>query len=482
VVKYKYLVIALFTAMASCTDDNSSKSDGTDTDADTDTAMEIVSVSYANNPIVQTNYTADPAPMVYDGTVYLYTGHDEDVLVDNFFTMNEWRVYSSTDMLNWTDHGSPLRYSDFSWSTGDAWAGHVAYRNDKFYYYVPTSRESGRMVIGVAVSDSPTGPFEDALGHPLITSNCGDIDPAVFIDDDGQAYLYWGNPDLCYVKLNDDMISYEGGIEHVPMTTESFGVRDDDERPTSYEEGPWLTKHGDLYYMVFAAGPISEHIAYATSPGPTGPWTYGGVVMPTRGSSFTNHPGVIDYRGSSYFFYHNGALPGGGGYHRSVCVEKFTYNDDGSFPTISMSRKGSPGVGVIDPYAIQEAETIAWASGVETEKCSEGGVNVTSIDDGDYIRVAGVDFASGAASFEARVASGGGGGAIQICLDSENGTVVGTCVVPNTGGVQDWDTVSCPVSGATKIHDLYFTFTGDGEELFNFNSWQFIAGSDDSGH
>ena len=475
-----YLAMALFAAATSCGDANSSDSDGTDTGDNSDTEVEIISVSYSNNPIVQTIYTADPAPLVFDGKVYLYTGHDDDSATD-WFTMNEWRVYSSSDMLNWTDHGSPLSYADFSWAGGDAWAGQVTYRNDKFYYYVPVARESsGKMAIGVAVSDSPTGPFEDALGHPLVTSDCGDIDPTVFIDDDDQAYLYWGNPDLCYVKLNEDMISYEGNVEHVPMTTESFGVRADTDRPTSYEEGPWLYKRDGLYYMVFSAGPISEHIAYATGPSPTGPWTYGGVVMAARGSSFTNHSGIIDFRGNSYFFYHNGALPGGSGYHRSTCVEKFKYNADGTIPTLTMSRRGSPGVGVIDPYIINEAETIAWEYGIETEVCSEGGMNVTSIEDGDYIRVAGVDFGSGAASFEARVAAGGDGGDIEIRLDSETGTLVGTCAVPNTGGEQDWTTVSCPVSDAMEIHDLYFTFTGSGEALFNFNYWQFTADSSDA--
>ncbi|NLK40718.1 MAG: family 43 glycosylhydrolase, partial [Planctomycetes bacterium] len=102
------------------------------------TAMLVVwAACYADNPIVQTSYTADPAPSVYNDTVYLYTTHDEDELVNHFFTMNDWRCYSSTDMVNWTDHGSPLSYKDFSWASGDAWAGQCIYRNGKFYFYVP---------------------------------------------------------------------------------------------------------------------------------------------------------------------------------------------------------------------------------------------------------------------------------------------------------------------------------------------------------
>jgi len=404
----------------------------------------------------------------------VYTTHDEDVLIDNFFTMNDWRCYSTTDMANWTDHGCVLSYTDFSWSSGKAWAGQCIERNGKFYFYVPLAKKNGGEAIGVAVADSPTGPFKDALGKPLIDrGGWGEIDPTVFIDDDGQAYLYWGNPDLYYVKLNPDMISYSGGIVKVPLTTSGFGTRSKNDRPTTYEEGPWFYKRNNLYYMVFAAGPIPEHIGYSTSTSPTGPWTYRGVIMPTQGSSFTNHPGVIDYKGNSYFFYHNGALPGGGGFHRSVCVEQFQYNPDGTIPKINMTKEGPAQIGTLNPYVRNEAETICWSSGIETEKCSEGGMNVGFIENGDYIKVKGVNFGSGAVSFEARVASASNGGNIEIRLDSRTGKLVGTCAVTGTGGWQTWTTKSCSVSGAEGIHDLYFVFKGGSGYLFNIDWWKF---------
>jgi arabinoxylan arabinofuranohydrolase len=430
----------------------------------------------ADNPIVQTIYTADPAPLVHDGRVYLYTGHDEDENT-GFFNMKDWRVFSSSDMVNWTDHGSPLSVETFSWASSDAWAGHVVERNGKFYWYVPvTNGATGRMAIGVAVSDSPTGPFEDALGHPLVEN--GEIDPNVFIDDDGQAYLYWGNPNLWYLKLNEDMISFSGDPTQIPLTPEGFGSREGNpDRPTLYEEGPWVYKRDGLYYIVYAAECCSEHIAYSTAPGPTGPWTYRGTIMPTEGASFTNHPGVIDFKDGSYFFYHNGALPGGGGYNRSVAVEQFEYNPDGTFPTITMSEEGAPQLGTLDPYAQQEAETIAFSSGVETESSSEGGMNVWSVENGDWIKVRGAAFGAGASSFSARVASETSGGQIEVRLDSADGPLVATCDVPGTGGWQTWETVSCPVSGATDTHDVYFTFTGGSGSLFNVNWWQFSATS-----
>jgi arabinoxylan arabinofuranohydrolase len=434
-------------------------------------------ICYADNPIIQTLYTADPAPMVHDGVCYLYTTHDEDVTVRNFFTMNDWRCYSTTDMVNWTDLGSPLSYKEFSWArSNSSWAGQCIPRNGKFYFYVPINRQRGGNAIGVAVSDSPTGPFSDPIGKPLLTGN-GYIDPSVFIDDDGQAYLYWGNPNLYYVKLNEDMISYSGEIVKVPLTTESFGVRTKDDRPTQYEEGPWLYKRKGLYYLIFAAGPISEHISYSTGPSATGPWTFGSIVMPTQGRAFTNHPGLCDYKGNTYFFYHNGALPGGGGFKRSVCVEQLEFNDDGTIPTINMTKEGAPQIGHLNPYDTVQAETICWESGIETEKCSEGGINVCDINDSDYIKIKGVDFGAGAASFEARVVSATNGGNIEIRLDSLTGTLVGTCPVSGTGDWQTWKTVSCSVSGASGVHDLYLKFTGGSERLFNFNWWRFLRQS-----
>ncbi len=427
----------------------------------------------ADNPIVQTIYTADPAPLVYNDRVYLYTGHDEDN--SSTYTMKEWRVWSSDDMVNWTDHGSPLDLSSFSWASKNAWAGQTIYRNGKFYWYVPmTDKATGQMAIGVAVSDSPTGPFHDALGHPLVEN--GQIDPTVFIDDDGQAYLYWGNPDLWYVKLNADMTSYTGSPSKIQLTTAGFGTRTGDaNRPTLFEEGPWVYKRNGLYYIVFAAKCCSEFIAYSTAPGPTGPWTYRGTIMPTQGGSFTNHPGITDFKGNSYFFYHNGGLAGGSGYTRSVAVEKFSYNSDGTIPTINMTSTGAPQVGTLNPYTRQEAETIAWESGVETEPASEGGMDVGYIENGDYIKVKGVAFGAGASSFTARVASATGGSTVELHLGSPDGTTVGRCSVPSTGDWQTWTSVSCPVSGATGTQDLYLKFTGGSGYLLNMNWWQFTA-------
>lgn len=428
----------------------------------------------AQNPIIQTVYTADPAPMVHNDTVWLYTGHDEDK--STWFTMKDWRCYSSTDMVNWTDHGSPLSLKTFSWAVKDAWAGQCIFRNGKYYWYVPMNAKGMGMSIGVAVSDRPTGPFVDALGKPLVHSGSGDIDPTVFIDDDGQAYLYWGNPYLKYVKLNEDMLSYSGDIVTVPLTKEGFNVRykEADKRPSSYEEGPWLYKRKSLYYLLYPAGGVPEHLAYSTSTSATGPWKYRDTIMTVikKGGAFTNHPGLIDYKGKTYLFYHNGALPGGGGFNRSVCVDEFQYNPDGTIPRIEPTVAGVNAVSNLNPYRWKEAATIAWEEGVETMSDSATGVYVTDIDNGDYIKVRSVDFKKGAKSFEANVASVSSG-TIEIHLDSVNGNSIGTCSVKNTGGLQTGATESCKVAKVKGIHDVYFVFKGGEGDLFNFNRWKF---------
>jgi arabinoxylan arabinofuranohydrolase len=426
--------------------------------------------AHADNPIVQHIYTADPAPMVHDDTMYLCTSHDEDVTVDNFFTMNDWRVFSSKDMVNWTDHGSPISYRTFSWATGKAWAPQCVERNGKFYFYVPVSNS-----IGVAVADSPIGPFSDPLDRPLVGNNYQYIDPTVYIDDDGQAYLYFGNPRLWYVKLNEDMISYSGQIQQIPNTVASFGQRNGDaERPTLYEEGPWFYKRNDLYYMVFAAGPLPEPIGYSTSPDPTGPWTFKSIIMDNvSGHAFTNHAGTVDFRGHSYMFYHTQELPGGGGYKRSVAVEEFTYGQDGSIPKIAKTKNGPAAIADLNPYQRTEGETIAWTGGVEVEDCTAGGRNVSNIDNNDHIKVKSVDFGTGALSFEASVASAGPGGTIELRLDAVEGTLLGTCTVEPTGGWQSWTSVECDVDEVTDVHDLFLVFKGQNGPLFNLDYWQF---------
>lgn len=436
----------------------------------------------AQNPVVQTCYTTDPAPMVYDDTFYIYTGHDENGA--DFFWMQEWRVYSSKDMVNWTDHGSPLAIEDFKWADDRAWAPQCVERDGKFYFYVPLhSKLTGAMAIGVAVGDTPVGPFKDAIGGPLVDGNWDYIDPTVFVDDDGQAYLYWGNPEIYYVKLNKDMISFDGEVRKVEQTVEGFGapgpkLRDKNVKyKDMYTEGPWFYKRGGKYYLLYAAGGVPEHIAYSMSDSPEGPWTYMGEIMPLHDTgSFTNHCGVADFRGHSYFLYHTGKLPGGGGFGRSVAIEEFKYNPDGTFPTIYSTAEGVSPIATFNPYRRVEAETIAYSHGVTTEPNAKRGVYVSDIHNGDWIKVRNVDFGSGGPSrFKASVASALRGGAIEVRMDSVAGPLVARIDVPGTGGWENWKVLETKaLMEVPGVHDIYFVFTGrKGPKLFNFDWWEF---------
>ncbi|MDR6734413.1 glycoside hydrolase family 43 protein [Sphingobacterium sp. 2149] len=431
----------------------------------------------AQNPIVQTAYTADPAPLVYNNRLYLYTTQDEEE--STWFNMNNWRVYSTDDMVNWTDHGAILSYTDFEWAKGDAWAAQCVEKNGKFYLYVPViSKVNNRGAIGVAVGDSPLGPFYDPLGKPLLQSEWGDIDPTVFIDDDGQAHMYWGNPQLKYVKLNEDMISYKGDIVEVPMTAASFGKREGDpKRPTGYEEGPWLYKRNSLYYLFWPGGPLPEFIGYSTSQKAEGPWKYGGIIMPAEGKAFTNHPGVVDFKGKTYFFYHNGALPGGGGFTRSVAVQELNFNPDGSIDPMKMTNGITQATGKVNPYELHQAETIAWSEHVKSYQNKKVGVFIKAKKDGAFTCVKNVDFGEeGARNFFARVGTTHNGGIhMEVRLGAVDGALLGTIQVPMTGGDDRWTTVETALSDKVSgLHDLYFVFKGKApSNILFFDCWKF---------
>lgn len=440
------------------------------------------SVATAQNPIVQTHFTTDPAPMVSGDRLYVYTGHDENDA--DFFWMQEWRVYSTADMVNWTDHGSPLAIEDFVWGDDRAWAPQCVERNGKFYFYVPLhSKISGGMAIGVAVGDSPTGPFKDALGKPLYENGSWDhIDPTAFIDEDGQAYLMWGNPKVYYAKLNDDMISFATEVQTMDMSdTSVFGEmvsKDRDGKEVKrgmYMEGPWFFKRNNYYYLMYAGGGMPEHILYARSKKPTTGYKFMGDVMPKCDTkSFTNHAGIAHFKGHDYFFYHTGKLPKGGGFGRSVAVEEFKWNEDGTIPTIMPTDEGVKPIATFNPYQRVEAETMAFSQGITTEECMANGVYVTGTHNGDYIKLQNVDLAAGkmrTLSFSA--ASGLRGGSIEMRADSIGGTLIAEVPVTNTLGWECFRTFSAPVKQQVSgVHDIYFVFKGrKGPKLFNLDWW-----------
>ncbi|MVN76011.1 family 43 glycosylhydrolase [Hymenobacter sp. HMF4947] len=287
------------------------------------------------NPIIRTKYTADPAALVQGGTVYLYTGHDEAPNNQERYVMHEWLCFSSTDMVHWTEHPIPLKVSDFAWAKDDAWASQVIERNGKYYWYAAVTHGTihGK-AIGVAVADNPTGPYRDARGSALITSDMtaskiswDDIDPTVIVDAQGQAYLYWGNQSCHYAKLKANMTELDGPIETVSGLPQ-------------FTEAPWVHTHNGWYYLSYATE-FPEKTAYAMSRSPTGPWQYKGILNELAGNSNTNHQAIIDFKGRSYFIYHNGGMDEhGGSFRRSVCIDYLNYNRDGTIKRVQMTTEG----------------------------------------------------------------------------------------------------------------------------------------------
>ena len=442
----------------------------------------------AQNPIIQTMYTPDPAPYVYNDTVYLFVDHDEDDA--QYFSMKDWLLYTSADMVNWTYKGAQVSTATFSWAKqGDrAWAQQAVHKNGKWYWYVCCNTAQGGDALAVAVADSPTGPWKDAIGGPLATG-WGYIDPTVFIDDDGKAYLFWGNKGLWYGELNDDMISFKDGYKEVPgyHDPKSFGElqskmnwqKGKNEMMTQFEEAPWVTKRNGIYYMSYAAGGVPEYMGYSTAPTIHGPWTFRGRIMDEAKNSFTIHGGDIEFKGRNFMFYHNGLLPNGEGFRRSSSVEEFTFNEDGSFPFIPFTKEGvKEPICNLNPYNRVEAETIAFSYGLKNDRLAGDHHYITSIHTGDWIKVRAVDFGQEGApkSFLACVASEEDGGLIEVRLDALNGNVIATIQVPNTGAEDAWKEVEAQIRSRRPIkgvHDVYFLFRGGDKELYNFDYWKF---------
>jgi beta-xylosidase len=296
--------------------------------------LAVSTLAQAANPITSKIFTADPAALVDNGRVYLYVGRDEAPEGGKDYLMNEWHVYSSCDMKSWTEHPNPTSYKVFDWAKKDAWASDVTKRNGKYYFYTTVSHKTipGK-AIGVAVSSSPTGPFVDARGSALVTNDMthetligwDDIDPAVFVDDDGQAWLYWGNTVMKYAKLKPNMTELDGPIHTVGLE--------------AFTEAAYLHKHKGTYYLSYSRH-FPEETVYMTGPSATGPWSFGGVIMEKNSNVKTIHHAIVDFNGKSYIFYHNGKLPTGGEFRRSAAVEELHYGADGKILPVAQTEHG----------------------------------------------------------------------------------------------------------------------------------------------
>jgi arabinoxylan arabinofuranohydrolase len=425
--------------------------------------MLFFSCGYAANPIIPYPYTADPSPHQWsDGKYYLYCSHDKDTDVD--WDMEDYHVFSSTDLVNWTDHGIAFRKTDSPFGNGAAlWAPDCMYRNGMYYLYYPQNSK-----IGVATSTSPTGPFTNAKFLYQTANSAYSYDPMIFVDDDNQPYLLVSSamnsggfvPVLC--KLGADMESITQ--ETILSTTGNF------------HEGPWMFKRNGIYYLAWGGGSCD----YSTSTNLLGPYTYKGTIANQWRDAGGNlisgdqqHPGVANFGGQWYFASAWGAPDNK---RRQVFMQYMYFNADGTIKFITPDMQGviAPGI----PFGQVEAENYNSMSGVQMETCSDttgGGYDIGYIENGDYLVFQNMNFGTGANSFQARVASANSGGNIEVHLDSLTGPLVGTCAVSGTGGWQTWVTKSCSISGASGTHNLYLKFTGGSGSLLNLNWFTFIA-------
>lgn len=281
-----------------------------------------------SNPIVSHMFTADPSAHVWeDGRLYVYPSTDVSPPT-GYATMDGYHVFSTDDMITWKDHGEILHSRDVEWGReagGFMWAPDCAYRDGTYYYYFPHptgKRSKGTWKIGVATSQKPASDFE-VQGYieglkPL-------IDPCVFIDDDGQAYLYQGMPDQVFgVKLKDNMVEIDG--EMVPQV----GL-------DGFREGPFVFKREGIYYMIYPDDfPKFNKMRYAMSDSPLGPWECKGVFLDSM-DVITTHGSCVEYKGQWYLFYHNGSLSGGAATNRSICFDPIYFNEDGTIQMVKPS-------------------------------------------------------------------------------------------------------------------------------------------------
>lgn len=436
---------------------------------------------FADYPIVSNRYLADPSSLVTKDRVYIYCSNDDENPVGDDKQPGGYAIpnvicVSTSDMKNWTDHGSVFRGTDSTTWANKTWAPAAAERDGTFHLYFG----NGGRDIGVATAKSPTGPFVDALGTCLVDAETPGVkpfehmwlfDPATFIDDDGRAYMYFGgngddNPRIA--ELRPDLVTIAGPVGR--MTVPHFF------------EAAWVFKRNGLYYYSYSTTPAAGmRIDYMTSDRPDGGFTYRGVVAeqpPNNNNNNNNHAAQFEFKGRWYHVYHNrvvaqeAGIPTG--FRRNLALEELRFADDGAIIPVVYSTDGVEQLGHLDPYVRVEGETFNAQRGIETEPCSAGGMNLTAIDHGDWVRVRGVDFGSGRATkFTARVATSGSGGAIELRLDTLDGPLVGTCTVATTGGAQRWKAATAEVSAIEGVHDLYLRFTGNDEQLFNLDWWKF---------
>jgi hypothetical protein len=295
----------------------------------------------AQNPVITGQFSADPTARIFGDSVYLFPSHD--ILAKEghgrvgWFCMEDYHVFSSQDLTNWTDHGIILSQDKVPWADSTAysmWAPDCIFKNGKYYFYFPAinnrpdSTGKKNFSVGVATADMPQGPY---IPQPEPIKDVAGIDPNVFIDKDGQAYLYWAMGKIYVARLKDNMLELASEPKEVKELPGKGLI-----------EGPWMFERHGIYYMTYPHVQNNiERLEYATGDNPIGPFTYAGVIMDESPMNcWTNHQSFLEYKGQWYLFYHQNALSPKFDKNRSVCIDSLFFNEDGSIRKVTPTLRG----------------------------------------------------------------------------------------------------------------------------------------------
>lgn len=411
----------------------------------------------ATNPLIMDQFTADPTARVFDGKIYLYPSHD--ILATpgkgrpGWFCMEDYHVFSSANLTEWTDHGVIVSQTGVDWvkpGTYSMWAPDCVYKNGKYYFYFPAQANEGGFRIGVAVSDRPDGPFKPEA-KPIAGPK--GIDPCVFVDKDGSAYLFYSERNIFVAKLKENMLELDGPPTIIPNLPEK-----------GLKEGPFVFERNGLYYLTYPhAEHRTERIEYATGRSPLGPFTPAGVIMDESPSGcWTNHHSIVEFHGEWFFFYHDKDLSPNLDKARSARADRLFFNDDGTIRKVIRTPRG---VGVVEAKSEIQIDRYSAISpdGVAVSYLDPAnppaGWKISLSEKNAWTRFDQVDFGKGGLkSIKARSVATTGG-SIEIRLDKVDGPVLGRVMI-EAGSA--WTVASTNAEHVpTGVHDLIATNAGN---------------------
>ena len=304
---------------------------------------------FAQNPIIKGQYNADPTARVFGDKVWLYASHDIISPVEperKWFCMEDYHVFSSEDLVNWTDHGVILDQKDVPWGNPagySMWAPDCVERDGKYYFYFPNGTKAGRgFGVGVAVADSPAGPF---IPEPEPIKGVNGIDPCVLQASDGNAYLFWGNGRCAKLAPNMKELAEDNPktvVKWGNREMEMVGVNCLEGLPSRQAEGPFAFEYNGNYYLTYPyVQENTEVLGYAMSKNPMGPYEYKGIIMArSQNECWTNHHSFVNYKGQWYLFYHHNDYSPNFDKNRSVRIDKVRFNPDGTIEQVIPTLRG----------------------------------------------------------------------------------------------------------------------------------------------